>query len=102
MANAARTKEIGIRKVNGAKVSEIFFLINREFIILLSIAFIISVPVIWFALHQWLQNFAYKTEISWWLFVLAGLCAFVIVFLTVIWKSLRTATMNPVKALRYE
>lgn len=102
MANAARTKEIGIRKVIGAKVSEILFLINREFIILISIAFIISVPVIWFALHKWLQSFAYKTEISWWLFVLAGLCAFVIVFLTVIWKSWKTATMNPVKALRYE
>ncbi len=102
MATLTRTKEIGIRKLNGARVSEILYLLNREFIILVAIAYIIAVPVIWYAIHKWLQSFAFRTDLSWWLFGLAGLFAFGIALMTVSWQSWRAATRNPVEALRYE
>ena len=102
MSTVARTKEIGIRKLNGAKVSEILLLLNREFIILVAISYIIAVPVIWYALHKWLQSFAYRTEIKVWFFAFAGFIAFGIALLTVSWQSWRAATRNPVEALRYE
>lgn len=102
MASASRTKEIGIRKVNGATVSEILAMLNKDFVRWVIIAFIISVPVSWFAMQKWLQNFAYKTELSWWIFALAGLMALGIAFLTVSWQSWKAATRNPVEALRYE
>jgi len=102
MAVVSRTKEIGIRKLNGAKVSEILFMLNRDFIIIVTTAFIISVPVIWFSMHRWLQAFAFKTGITWWIFILAGLAAFAIALVTVSWQSWRAATRNPVEALRYE
>jgi putative ABC transport system permease protein len=101
-ATVSRTKEIGIRKLNGAKVAEILFLLNRDFILLVSISYAAAVPVIWFALHKWLQGFAYRTDLSWWLFLLAGIIAFGIALLTVSWQSWRAATRNPVEALRYE
>ncbi len=97
-----RTKEIGIRKVNGAKISEIMTLLNGDFVKLIAIAFVIATPIAWFAMHQWLQNFAYKTELSWWIFALAGLLAMGIALLTVSWQSWKAATRNPVEALRYE
>jgi putative ABC transport system permease protein len=97
-----RTKEIGIRKINGARISEILMMLNREFINLVTIAFLIAVPIAWYAMHKWLQTFAYKTELSWWIFGLSGLIAFVIALLTVSWQSWRAATRNPVEALRYE
>jgi putative ABC transport system permease protein len=97
-----RTKEIGLRKVAGAKSSEIMILLNKEFIIWVVVAFFIAAPVAWFAMNKWLQNFAYKTELSWWIFVLSALIAFGIAFLTVSWQSWRAATRNPVEALRYE
>jgi len=97
-----RTKEIGIRKVAGAKTSEILILLNKEFITWVVVAFIIASPVAWYAMHKWLQNFIYKTELSWWIFVLAGIMAFGIALLTVNWQSWRAATRNPVEALRYE
>ena len=102
MATINRTKEIGIRKLNGAKISEILYMLNKEFIILGSISFIVAGIIIWIALHKWLQTFAYKTEISWWIFALTGIIAFGIVLLTVSWQSWRAATRNPVEALRYE
>ena len=102
MISVSRTKEIGIRKLNGSKVSEILYLLNKDFVILVFIAYIIAIPFMWFALHKWLQNFAYRTELTWWLFGLAGLIAFGIVLLTVSWQSWRSATRNPVEALRYE
>jgi putative ABC transport system permease protein len=102
MASASRTKEIGIRKVNGATVAEILALLNRDFVIWVMIAFIISAPVSWFAMHKWLQNFAYKTNLSWWIFALAGLLALIIALVTVSWQSWRAATRNPVEALHYE
>ena len=97
-----RTKEIGIRKVNGAKVTEIMAMLNANFIKWVIIAFGLACPVSWFAMHKWLQNFAYKTELSWWVFAAAGVIAMVIALLTVSWQSWKAATSNPVKALRYE
>jgi putative ABC transport system permease protein len=97
-----RKKEIGIRKINGAKISEILVILNKDFIIRISIAFIIAIPIAWYAMHKWLQSFAYKTELSWWIFILAGIIAMGIALITVSWQSWRAATRNPVDALRYE
>ncbi|MEQ8555663.1 MAG: ABC transporter permease [Cyclobacteriaceae bacterium] len=97
-----KIKEIGIRKVNGAKVTEILTLLNKDFVKWVVIAFIIATPIAWYAMDQWLQNFAYKTELSWWVFALAGLLALGIALLTVSWQSWKAATRNPVEALRYE
>jgi putative ABC transport system permease protein len=97
-----RTKEIGIRRVAGAKSAEILILLNKEFIIWVLVAFIIATPVAWYTMNRWLQNFVYKTELSWWIFLLAGIIAFGIALITVSWQSWRAATRNPVEALRYE
>jgi len=97
-----RTKEIGVRKVNGASVSEVLVLLNRDFIKWVAIAFVIAAPIAYYAMHKWLENFAYKTSLSWWIFALAGLLALGIALLTVSWQSWRAATRNPVEALRYE
>ena len=97
-----RTKEIGIRRVTGAKSSEILILLNKEFILWVIVAFIIAAPIAWYAMNRWLQNFVYKTELSWWIFLLAGIIAFGIALITVNWQSWRVATRNPVEALRYE
>jgi putative ABC transport system permease protein len=97
-----RVKEIGIRKVNGASISQILFILNRDFVKWFLIAFLISIPFSWYAMNKWLQGFAYRTEISWWIFALAGIIALGIALLTVSWQSLRAATRNPVEALRYE
>ncbi|MBK7628914.1 MAG: ABC transporter permease [Bacteroidales bacterium] len=101
-ASISRTKEIGIRKLNGARVSEILYLLNIEYIVLISISYLIAVPVIWLAMHKWLQGFAYRTDLGWWLFITSGLLAFGIALLTVSLQSWRAATRNPVEALRYE
>lgn len=100
--NELRIKEIGIRKVNGAKVSEVMIMLNQNFAQWIIIAFIIASPIAYYAMQKWLENFAYKTELSWWIFVLAGVMALGIALLTVSWQSWRTATRNPVEALRYE
>jgi putative ABC transport system permease protein len=97
-----RTKEIGIRRVNGAKNGEILMLLNKEFIKWVAVAFVIASPIAWYTMHWWLQNFIYKTEISWWIFPLAGIIAFGIALLTVNLQSWSAATKNPVEALRYE
>ncbi len=97
-----RTKEIGVRKVNGARVSEILTLLNKDYIKWVILAFIIACPAAWFAMDKWLENFAYKTSLSWWIFVLAGIVAAGIVLLTVSIQSWKAATRNPVEALRYE
>ena len=97
-----RTKEIGIRKVNGAAISEILILLNRDFVKWVLIAFIIATPIAWCAMHRWLQNFAYKTVLSWWIFALAGLLALGVALVTVSFQSWKAATKNPVQSLRYE
>lgn len=97
-----RTKEIGIRKVNGAKIKEILMMLNMDFVKWVAIAFVIAVPIAWYAMNMWLQNFAYKTELSWWIFVLAGVLTLSMALLTVSWQSWRAATRNPVEALRHE
>ena len=97
-----RIKEIGVRKVNGAKISEVMALLNKDFIKWMGIAFVVACPIAYYAMHKWLESFAYKTTLSWWIFALAGLLAFGIALLTVSWQSWRAATRNPVEALRYK
>jgi putative ABC transport system permease protein len=97
-----RIKEIGIRKINGARVSEILAMLNKDFIKWIIIAFVIACPVAGYSINKWLQTFAYKTDISWWIFVLAGTIVLAIALLTVSWQSWWAATRNPVEALRYE
>ncbi|MEO9891760.1 ABC transporter permease [Aurantibacter sp.] len=97
-----RKKEIGIRKVNGATIGQILSLLNKDFIKWVGIAFIMAVPISWFAMGKWLEGFAYKTTISWWIFVLAGIIALTIAMITVSWQSLNAAIANPVDALKDE
>ncbi|MGQ8337404.1 ABC transporter permease [Sunxiuqinia sp. A32] len=101
-ATAQRTREIGVRKVNGAKVGEVLLILNKDFIKWVAMAFVIAVPVAWYAMNKWLGGFAYKTALSWWIFALSGILALGIALLTVSWQSWKAATRNPVEALRYE
>ncbi|MEI8226189.1 MAG: ABC transporter permease [Bacteroidota bacterium] len=97
-----RTKEIGIRKTNGSGIIQVLVLLNKDFVKWVVIAIIIASPVAWYALNNWLQSYAYKTSLSWWIFALAGLIVLLIALLTVSLQSWRAATRNPVEALRYE
>jgi len=97
-----RRKEIGIRKTNGASSSHVMVSLNKAFVIWVAIAFIIACPVAWITMNKWLQNFAYKTELSWWIFALAGIIALIIALLSVSLQSWRAANKNPVESLRYE
>lgn len=97
-----KVKEIGIRKINGAKVIEVMIMVNKNFINWLVISFVIAFPVAGLFMNRWLQNFAYRVNLSWWTFVLPGFLALVIALLTVSWQSWWAATRNPVEALRYE
>jgi putative ABC transport system permease protein len=97
-----RIKEIGIRKVNGAKVSEVIAMLNKDFVKWVAIAFVIATPIAYYTMNKWLESYAYKTELSCWIFALAGILALGIAVLTVSWQSLRAATRNPVESLRYE
>jgi putative ABC transport system permease protein len=97
-----RTKEIGIRKVLGASVESVLLLVSKEFLLLVGIAFIISVPVTWWAMHVWLQDFAYRIHIAWWVFVVAGIIAILISALTISFQAIKAAVANPVKSLRSE
>jgi putative ABC transport system permease protein len=97
-----RTKEIGIRKTNGSGITQVLVLLNKDFVKWVVIAIVIATPVAWFVMHNWLQNFAYKIYLSWWIFALAGLIVLLIALITVSFQSLRAARRNPVEALRYE
>ncbi|GAB3641524.1 ABC transporter permease [Spirosoma arcticum] len=97
-----RTKEIGVRKVLGASVASIVTLLSKDFLKLVLIAIVIASPLAWFAMNRWLQDFAYKIDIEWWVFALAGLLAVSIALLTVSFQSVKAALMNPVKSLRSE
>jgi putative ABC transport system permease protein len=97
-----KTKEIGIRKVLGASIASITRLLAREFILLVLIAFVIASPITWFAMNKWLQDFAYRISISWWMFLITGLLALIIALLTVGFQAVKAAIANPVKSLRTE
>lgn len=97
-----RTKEIGIRKVLGATVSNITSMLSKDFLKLVVIASIIAFPVAWWAMNKWLQSFAYRIHISWWLFAIAGFTALLIALITVSFQSIKAAIANPVKSLRTE
>ena len=97
-----RVKEIGIRKVLGASTKTIVQLISKDFLLLVVIAAVIAFPVAWYAMSHWLQSFAYRIHIGWWVFVLAGIIAFLIAFATISIQAIKAATANPVKSLRSE
>jgi putative ABC transport system permease protein len=97
-----RTKEIGIRKVLGASVSSLLYLLSRDFLVLVGVAFVVAVPLTWVVMDSWLQSFAYRIGISWWVFGLAGLMAVLVAFVTVGGQAMKAAMENPVKALRSE
>ncbi len=95
-----REKEIGIRKVLGASINQVLFLLSKEFLLLVGIAFLISIPITWWAMHSWLNNFAYRITIGWWVFLLAGVTAGLIALITVSFQAVRAALANPIKSLR--
>jgi putative ABC transport system permease protein len=97
-----RIKEIGVRKVLGASVSGIVAMLSKDFAKLIFIASLIAFPIAWWAMHKWLQSFAYRITISWWIFIVAGFTALVIALVTVSFQAIRAAIANPVKSLRTE
>jgi putative ABC transport system permease protein len=101
-ATQKRIKEIGVRKVLGASAAGIVAMLSKDFIKLVAVALIIAFPVSWLVMNKWLDNFAYRISISWWMFVTAGVLAILIAFLTVSYQSVKAALSNPVKSLRSE
>ena len=97
-----RTKEIGIRKVLGASIRSILLLLSTDFLKLVAIALVLAIPICWFAMHTWLQDFAYRINIDWWVFALAGVLAMVIAFVTISIQVMKAVVENPVKSLRTE
>jgi putative ABC transport system permease protein len=97
-----RVKEIGVRKVLGASIMQITSLLSWQFLKLVIIAFVIAAPISWWATHEWLQNFAYGIEVSWWIFGLAGIGAIFIALMTISHHAIKAAIANPVKSLRTE
>ena len=95
-----RTKEIGIRKINGATIGEVLKMLNKSFVIWVAIAFVFAAPISYIIMQKWLQNFAFKTALSWWIFALAGLLVLIIALLAVSWQTYKAATQNPVNSLR--
>jgi len=101
-AISLREKEVGIRKVLGANAQQILFLLNKPFIRLVAIAIVIATPIAWWGTEQWLNTFAYRIELSWWIFILAAISALVLTFLTVGYQAIKATIVNPINALRDE
>jgi putative ABC transport system permease protein len=97
-----KIKEIGIRKVLGASVPNITLMLSKEFLKWVALANLVAWPIAWYVMNRWLQNFAYRISINWWIFTAAGMSAFIIALVTVGFKAIRAAAANPVDALRYE
>ncbi|MFB9840852.1 ABC transporter permease [Mucilaginibacter ginsenosidivorans] len=97
-----RIKEVGIRKVLGASAGNIVYLFSKEFIVLIAIAFAIATPIAWYYMHQWLQDYVYRINISWWLFAAGGLASILIALATISFQAVKAAMANPVKSLRSE
>jgi ABC-type antimicrobial peptide transport system permease subunit len=97
-----RIKEVGIRKVLGATASNIVYLFSKEFVVLIAIAFVIATPLAWYFMHQWLQDYVYRINISWWLFAAGGLVAIIIALATISFQAIKAVKANPVKSLRTE
>src|SRR5258707_969112 len=97
-----RTREIGIRKVLGASVTNVAALLSKDFIKLVLIAIVIASPLAWYAMNKWLEGFAYKITISWWMFLIAGIVAVLIALITVSFQAIKAAVVNPAKSLRTE
>jgi ABC-type antimicrobial peptide transport system permease subunit len=97
-----RIKEVGIRKVLGASIRSIIYLFSKEFIVLICIAFVIAATLAWYFMHQWLQDFAYRINLDWWLFALAAVLSLVIALITISFQAIKAALANPVKNLRTE
>ena len=97
-----RTKEIGIRKVLGASVPTLIYLLTKDFAKLVVIASVIAFPLAWYTMHRWLDNFAYRINMPFWAFILAGITGLLIAVLTVSYQAVKAAYSNPVKSLKYE
>jgi len=97
-----RQKEIGVRKVLGASVFNLWKMLSREFALLVIISCFIAIPLAWYYLHQWIIQYDYRTDISWWVFFISGAGAFVVTILTVSFQAIKAAIANPVKSLRTE
>jgi putative ABC transport system permease protein len=101
-AAQSRTKEIGIRKVLGASVNKIVVLLSKDFLLLVLVAMVIATPLAWYGINQWLQNYAFRTEITWWIFGFSGVMAILIAIITVSFQAIKAAISNPVDSLRSE
>ena len=99
---ATRIKEIGVRKVLGASITNIILLLSKDFVKLVVISIVVASPVAWWVMHQWLQNYEYRVTISWWIFLAAGISAILIALITISFQSIKAAIANPVKSLRTE
>jgi ABC-type antimicrobial peptide transport system permease subunit len=97
-----RTKEIGIRKVLGASVADLWGMLSKDFVLLVAISCLIAIPAAWIAMHSWLQNYIYRTPIAWWIFAITGCGAILVTLLTVSFQAIRAALANPVNSLRSE
>jgi putative ABC transport system permease protein len=93
---------VGIRKVLGATGSHIVYLFSKEFVILIAIAFMITTPLSWYFMHQWLQNYPFRIELSWWIFIVGGGVSIIIALITVSFQAIKAALANPVTSLRAE